>query len=61
MSELLQLALDGVIQPCISVFDFSEAPRLIEGLTKDAILGRAVVRSPRDSTAQSSELPLETH
>lgn len=53
MSELLQLALDGVIQPCISVFDFSEAPRLIEELTKDAILGRAVVKSPVNSTAQS--------
>lgn len=46
MSELLQLALGGIIEPSISIFDFSETPRLIQGLTKDEILGRAVVKSP---------------
>ncbi|KAF9883898.1 hypothetical protein FE257_002692 [Aspergillus nanangensis] len=48
MTELLQLALKGIIQPSISVFDFSETPRLIQGLAKDEILGRAVVKIPKD-------------
>ncbi|KAJ5890401.1 uncharacterized protein N7473_006629 [Penicillium subrubescens] len=46
MTELLQLALEGVITPEIEVFDFSEAPNLIQRITKDAILGRAVVKIP---------------
>ncbi|GLI81133.1 hypothetical protein PoHVEF18_009504 [Penicillium ochrochloron] len=46
MTELLQLALEGVITPAIEVFDFSEAPNLIQRITKDAILGRAVVKIP---------------
>ncbi|KAF3385583.1 Alcohol dehydrogenase 2 [Penicillium rolfsii] len=46
MTELLQLAQEGIITPAIGVFEFSEAPDLIERITKDAILGRAVVRIP---------------
>lgn len=46
MTELLQLALDRVITPKIEVFDFSEAPNLIQRITRDAILGRAVVKIP---------------
>jgi propanol-preferring alcohol dehydrogenase len=46
MTELLQLALEGIITPAIEVFDFSEAPTLIQRIMKDAILGRAVVRIP---------------
>lgn len=46
MTELLQLALDGIITPAIEVFEFSEAPNLIQRITKDAIRGRAVVKIP---------------
>lgn len=46
MAELLQLALDGVITPEIEVFDFEEAPNLINKIKDDAIIGRAVVKIP---------------
>lgn len=46
MAELLQLALHGVITPAIEVFDFEEAPNLINKIKDDAIVGRAVVRIP---------------
>lgn len=46
MAELLQLALKGVITPAIEVFDFEEAPNLINKIIDDAIIGRAVVRIP---------------
>jgi propanol-preferring alcohol dehydrogenase len=46
MTELLQLALEGVITPETEVFDFSEAPNLIQRIAMDAILGRAVVKIP---------------
>lgn len=46
MDELLQLALDGVITPEIEVFDFDEAPNLINKIKDDAIIGRAVVKIP---------------
>lgn len=48
MAELLQFALDGVINPVIEVFEFSDAPRLIKGLIHDEIKGRAVVTIPQD-------------
>ena len=48
MAELLQFALRGVISPFIEVFEFSEAPRLIQGLINDEIKGRAVVTIPHD-------------
>ncbi|KAJ5698070.1 hypothetical protein N7462_000075 [Penicillium macrosclerotiorum] len=47
MEELLQLALDGVITPAIEVFEFSETSNLIQRITNDAILGRAVVKIPQ--------------
>lgn len=46
--ELLDLALEGVITPAIEVYEFVETPRLIRQLTKDEIMGRAVVRIPAD-------------
>jgi propanol-preferring alcohol dehydrogenase len=46
MAELLQFALDGVITPAIEVFDFEEAPNLINKIKDDGIIGRAVVRIP---------------
>lgn len=46
MDELLQLALAGVITPEIAVFDFEEAPNLINKIEDDAIIGRAVVKIP---------------
>ncbi|KAJ5180930.1 hypothetical protein N7492_004140 [Penicillium capsulatum] len=46
IESLLQLAVAGVIEPSISVFEFSETPRLIRGLTKDEVVGRAVVKLP---------------
>ncbi|KAJ5935840.1 hypothetical protein N7466_005387 [Penicillium verhagenii] len=48
LTELLNLALEGVITPAIEVFDFAETDRLIRQLTKDEIMGRAVVRIPVD-------------
>lgn len=48
LTELLNLALEGVITPAIEVFEFAETPRLIRQLTKDEIMGRAVVRIPVD-------------
>ncbi|KAJ5893159.1 hypothetical protein N7504_009850 [Penicillium tannophilum] len=48
LTELLNLALEGVITPAIEVFQFAETPRLIRQLTKDEIMGRAVVRIPVD-------------
>lgn len=46
MNELLQLALDGVITPEVEVFEFEEAPNLINRIKDDAIIGRAVVKIP---------------
>lgn len=46
MTELLQLALNGIITPMVEMFEFSEAPNLIQRITKDAIRGRAVVKIP---------------
>jgi propanol-preferring alcohol dehydrogenase len=46
LSELLNLALEGVITPAIEVFEFAETPRLIRQLTRDEIKGRAVVKIP---------------
>ena len=46
MTELLQLALEGIITPEIEVFPFAETPKLIQRITKDAIRGRAVVKIP---------------
>ncbi|KAJ5273768.1 hypothetical protein N7478_008893 [Penicillium angulare] len=46
LTELLQLAVQGVITPEIEVFDFAETPRLVRQLTKDQIKGRAVVKIP---------------
>ena len=48
LQEILQLAVDGVITPAIEVFDFSETHRLVTQLTKDEIIGRAVVRIPAE-------------
>lgn len=48
LMELLDLALEGVITPAIEVYEFAETPRLIRQLTKDKIMGRAVVRIPAD-------------
>lgn len=48
LMELLDLALEGVITPAIEVYEFVETPRLIRQLTKDEIMGRAVVRIPAD-------------
>lgn len=48
LTELLNLALEGVITPAIEVFEFAETPRLIRQLTEDEIMGRAVVRIPVD-------------
>lgn len=47
MTELLQSALEGVITPAVEVFEFCEAPRLINKITVDAIVGRAVVKIPQ--------------
>ncbi|KAJ6104032.1 hypothetical protein N7523_010352 [Penicillium sp. IBT 18751x] len=48
MAELLQLAAQGVITPAIEIFDFEEAPNLINRIMDDAIVGRAVVRLPHE-------------
>lgn len=48
LTELLNLAMEGVITPAIEVFELAETPRLIRQLTKDEIMGRAVVRIPVD-------------
>ncbi|KAE8381649.1 chaperonin 10-like protein [Aspergillus bertholletiae] len=47
MDDLLQQAARGEITPAIEVFEFTETPRLVDGLRNDAIAGRAVVRIPQ--------------
>ncbi|KAJ5481148.1 hypothetical protein N7539_007042 [Penicillium diatomitis] len=46
MTDLLQLAVEGVITPAVEVFSFSDTPELIRKIEKDEVLGRAVVKIP---------------
>ena len=46
MDELLQLALQGKITPKIDVYDFAEAPKIIQELQRFEVSGRKVVRAP---------------
>lgn len=46
MTELLQLAVGGVITPAIKVFPLVDTPELIRQIERDEILGRAVVKHP---------------
>jgi len=46
MDELLQLALQGKITPKIEVYDFADAPRIIQELQRYEVAGRKVVRIP---------------
>ncbi|EAT82150.2 hypothetical protein SNOG_10756 [Parastagonospora nodorum SN15] len=46
MDELLQLALEGKITPRIEVYDFKDAPKIIQELQRYEVTGRKVVRAP---------------
>jgi propanol-preferring alcohol dehydrogenase len=46
MDEVLSMALDGTLVPKIEVFDFAEAPAIIEKLQRYEVTGRMVVRAP---------------
>ena len=46
MDELLQLALEGKITPRIEVYDFRDAPKIIQELQRYEVTGRKVVRAP---------------
>lgn len=46
MDELLQLAVEGKITPRIEVYDFKDAPKIIQELQRYEVTGRKVVRAP---------------
>ncbi|CBX98662.1 hypothetical protein IAQ61_007719 [Plenodomus lingam] len=46
MDELLQLALEGKITPKVEVYDFADAPKIIQELERFEVTGRKVVRAP---------------
>lgn len=46
MDELLQLAVEGRITPRIEVYDFKDAPKIIQELQRYEVTGRKVVRAP---------------
>ncbi|KAF2865471.1 chaperonin 10-like protein [Massariosphaeria phaeospora] len=46
MDELLQLALQSKITPKIEVYDFEDAPKIIQELQRYEVTGRKVVRAP---------------
>lgn len=46
MTELLQHALEGTIVPEVQVLEFEEVGNVIEGLKRQEITGRVVVRIP---------------
>jgi len=46
MNELLQHALEGKIVPEVKVLEFKEVANVIEGLKRQEITGRVVVRIP---------------
>lgn len=46
MEELLQHALEGKIVPKVKVLEFEEVGNVIEGLKRQEITGRVVVRIP---------------
>ncbi|KAF4949507.1 hypothetical protein FSARC_13451 [Fusarium sarcochroum] len=46
MKELLQHALDGTIVPDVKVLEFEEVGKVVEGLQRQQVTGRVVVRIP---------------
>ena len=46
MDELLKFALEGKITPRIEVYDFADAPNIIQELQRYEVTGRKVVRAP---------------
>ncbi|PWY81674.1 NAD(P)-binding protein [Aspergillus sclerotioniger CBS 115572] len=46
MVRLLELAVLGVVRPEVRVYGFEETEKVIRGLERDGITGRAVVRIP---------------
>jgi propanol-preferring alcohol dehydrogenase len=47
LTDLLQAAAAGTIEPSIEVSDFLAVPTLIQKLSEDGITGRAVVKLPQ--------------
>ncbi|KAF3397360.1 Alcohol dehydrogenase 2 [Talaromyces pinophilus] len=47
MTELLQYALDGRIEPVVKVYEFEDTADLINGFIDDAITGKVVVKIPQ--------------
>jgi propanol-preferring alcohol dehydrogenase len=46
MDELLQLAVEGKITPKVEVYDFADAPKILQELQRYEVTGRKVVRAP---------------
>jgi propanol-preferring alcohol dehydrogenase len=46
MEELLQLAVEGKITPKVEVYDFADAPKILQELQRYEVTGRKVVRAP---------------
>ncbi len=53
MDELLQLALQGKITPRVQVYDFKDAPAIIQELQRYEVTGRKVVRAPGGSAGEA--------
>lgn len=47
MSELLQYALEGRVEPVVKVYGFEDTADLINGFIDDAITGKVVVKIPQ--------------
>lgn len=47
MSELLQYALDGRIEPVVKVYEFEDTADLINRFIDDGITGKVVVKIPQ--------------